>query len=82
MLCPGFKVTGQEASAMENWVADEEAPEIVTLCLFSFVMVTLCVALTEPTDSLPKFTREGLAFTFACATVAKASRTIMAAAAA
>lgn len=54
--------------------------EIVILCRFSFVMVTVCDALVEPTDSLPKLTDEGFTLIFACAAVPKASKIVKAAA--
>jgi hypothetical protein len=50
----------------------------VILRLFPFVMVTVCDALVEPTDSLPKLTEEGFALTFACAAVPKASKIVKA----
>lgn len=43
-------------------------------------MVTVCDALVEPTDWLPKLMDEGLTLTFACATVPKANKIIMPAA--
>ena len=79
-LWPGFKLTGKEGPEKENWATEEEMPEIVILRLFSFVMVTVCDALVEPTVSLPKFTDEGFTLTFACAAVPKASKIVKAAA--
>ncbi len=43
-------------------------------------MVTVCDALVEPTGSLPKLTDEGLTLIFACATVPKANKIVIAAA--
>jgi hypothetical protein len=43
-------------------------------------MVTVCDALVEPTDSLPKLTDEGFTLIFACAAVPKASKIVKAAA--
>ena len=64
-LWPGFNLTGKEGPEKENWAADEETAEIVTLLLLAFVMVTVCDALVEPTAWLPKLTDEGLTLTFA-----------------
>jgi hypothetical protein len=79
-LWPGFRLTGKEGPEKENCVAEEKMLEIVILRLFPFVMVTVCDALVEPTDSLPKLTEEGFALTFACAAVPKASKIVKAAA--
>ena len=73
-------MTGKEGPEKENWAVEEKMLEIVILCRFSFVMVTVRDALVEPTDSLPKLTDEGLTLTFACATVPKASKIVKAAA--
>ena len=54
--------------------------EIVTLCLSSLVMVTVCDPLVEPTNWLPKLTDEGLVAMFACATDPKANKIVKAAA--
>ena len=79
-LWPGFKLIGKEGPEKENWAIEEKMLNIVILCLFSFVMVTLCAALVEPTVSLPKLTDEGFTLTFACAAVPKASKIVNAAA--
>jgi hypothetical protein len=71
-------LTGKEGPEKENCVAEEKMLEIVILRLFPFVMVTVCEALVEPTDSLPKLADEGLTLTFACATVPKASTIVKA----
>lgn len=81
-LWPGFRLTGNDGPEKENWAVEEKMLEIVIRCRFSFVMVTVCDALVEPTDSLPKLTDEGFTFTFACAAVPKASKIVKAAAAA
>jgi hypothetical protein len=81
-LWPGFKWTGKAGPEKENWATDEETLEIVRLCLLSFVTVTVCDVLVEPTDWLPKLTEEGLTLMFACAAVPKASKIAMTAAAA
>jgi len=73
-------LTGKEGPEKENWALEEKMLEIVILRRFSFVMVTACDALVEPTDSLPKLTDEGFTFMFACAAVPKASRIVKAAA--
>ena len=65
MLCPGFKFTGKDGPEYENCAAVSEMPEIVIVRLFSFVMVTVCDELVEPTVWLPKLTEVGLTLTFA-----------------
>jgi hypothetical protein len=79
-LWPGFRLTGKEVPEKENWAVEEKMLEIVMLCRFSFVKVTVRGALVEPTDSLPKLTDEGPTLTFARAAVPKASKIVMAAA--
>lgn len=55
--------------------------EIVTRhFLLSFVIVTVCDALLEPTASVPKFMAEGLGITLACATVPNVNMIAMTAA--
>lgn len=80
-LWPGFKWTGKVGPEKENWATDAETLEMVRPCLLSFVMVTVCDPVAEPTVSLPKLTEEGLTPILACAADPKASKIAMAAAA-
>jgi hypothetical protein len=69
-----------EGPENENWAAEVVTLEIVTSCRLSFVIVTLRVALVEPTDSLPKLRDQGLTRTFAWAADPKHNRTAVTAA--
>jgi hypothetical protein len=75
-LWPGFKLAGKVGPEYENCDSEEEIEEIVIPRRLSFVIVTVCDALVEPTDSLPKLTEEGFTFIFACAAVPKASKIV------
>lgn len=77
-LSPRSKVTGKDGPEMENCPAEVKILTIVISCQYSFVMVTVRAALAEPSDSLPKLTKEGFAFTRAWATPAKAKAIDMA----
>ena len=77
---PSLNLIGKEGPEKENCAAEMVSLDIVILRLLSFVIVTLCEALADPTGWLPKLMDDGLTLTLALATVPKAN-TIMAIAA-
>jgi hypothetical protein len=57
-----------------------DALTISTLARLRFVKIIVWESLVVPIDWLPKLIDEGLAFTWACATVPKANKMVIAAA--
>jgi hypothetical protein len=80
-VCPGFKVIGKAGPEYENWRIATVTLEMIMRCrLFSFVKVTVCEVLVNPTVSAPKLMDVGATLTFACATLAKENRIVATAA--